>query len=190
MHQIFALFMKKYKKVYWINSGFMIFNFAEAKVIMKKIDEYFIKFIKNGKFIKRTLGHYGDEILFTLASNSLTKVKLIKQNYNTSLKNLFKYRPLAFIWTVNTKKNYIRFLNPIKLSAHIHLPDLKYLKKNQQFMKKILGKFKPRYADLILSFWINAKIIKNQIIIYNLSMIKKKLRNKFITLINLFYFFK
>jgi signal peptidase I len=137
-----------------------------------KIDEYFPKFVKNGKLIKKTIGHYGDEILFTLASNSILKKNLIVQNKEISYENIFNSRLLSFIWTVNTKQNYLRFLNPFKVSAHIHLPDLKISKNNQNFIKSILIKFRPDYADFILSMWVNFKIFKNKILIRILSNLK------------------
>ena len=172
MDKIFSFFLKNYNNIFWINSGFMLLNRDSAKIIIKKIDKYFKKFQTNAKLIKQTIGHYGDEILFTLASNFIKKKILIEQS-NSFYKNLY-YSPLiAFIWTVNTgEKNYLRFLNPFKLIAHIHIPDLKYSKVHQKFIKKVLVKFKPIFADFILSSWINFKIIKNKILVRNLSKIK------------------
>jgi hypothetical protein len=172
MDKIFSLFLKKFDQVYWLNSGFILLNQSDAVKIIKKIDEYFLKFIKNGKLIKETIGHYGDEILFTLASNSIPKKNLIVQNKEISWKNIFNTRLLSFIWTVNTKQYDLRFLNPFKVSAHLHLPDLKISKGSQKFIKNILLKFRPDYADFILSMWINFKIFKNKIIIKILSNLK------------------
>ena len=44
---------------------------------------------------------------------------------------------------------------------------------NQVFIKKILDKLEPSLADFILSIWINSKIFKNKLIIYNLSKVKR-----------------
>jgi hypothetical protein len=172
MEKIFSFFLKQFDQVYWLNSGFILLNQGDAIKIMMKIDEYFPKFVKNGKLIKKTIGHYGDEILFTLASNSILKKNLIVQNKEISCENIFDSRLLSFIWTVNTKQNYLRFLNPFKVSAHIHLPDLKISKNNQNFIKSILLKFRPDYADFILSMWVNFKILKNKIFIIILSNLK------------------
>jgi signal peptidase I len=172
MDKIFSLFLKEFGQVYWINSGFILLNQGDAVKIIKKIDQYFPKFIKNGKLIKKTIGHYGDEILFTLASNSISKKNLIVQNKEISWKNIFNSRLLSFIWTVNTKQYDLRFLNPFKVSAHLHLPDLKISKDSQKFIKSTLLKFRPDYADFVLSMWVNLKILKNKIIIRILSNFK------------------
>ena len=76
MHHIFSFFLRKYTSVFWINSGFMLFNRVDAKKILKKIDQYFEKFVKNGRFVKKTINHYGDEILFSIAINFIKKKDL------------------------------------------------------------------------------------------------------------------
>lgn len=167
MKKIFSLFLKNFSKVYWISSGFMLMNSKVSKKILQKIDQLFPKFIQNGVFIKKTINHYGDEILFTLASNSIHYKKL------NTLKNYFSYNPIHIIWTGKTKKNIIRFLNPFKLSAHVHLPDIKYDIKKLKLIKIILLKANPNLADLLLYIWLDLRIFKNKIIFEKYLQIKK-----------------
>lgn len=171
MKKVFKIFLKKVTKTFWINSGFIYMTKNDAKTMLNKIDSFFSKFKREGKYIKKTINHYSDEILFTIGSNFIKKKKLL------ILKNYFRYNSINIIWTGSTKKDIVRFLNPFKPSAHIHLPDLKYDKKKLSFVKKILVKFNPTLADIILLIWIDLRIFKNKVVFKNYVKIKNYIFN-------------
>ena len=142
----------KTKKMFWINSGFMIINKELLNHLPDLCKSCYEWAVANKTYIKKSMG-WGTEVVFSGIFNFLNGTRIETRHSKVA----------RFIWTC-TIAHYLPYeiINPLNIPSHIHLPAIKWVDKQLQTLT-VLGRHKRlRFLSIFfINIWGLTERIEN-----------------------------